>query len=491
MRIAIGGILHETSTFAKTRTTIADFADGFGLFRGTEILERFRGSNICTGGFIEGAARHGFELVPLLWGFPYPSGLIAAADYAALKNEFLQRLRDAMAGGGVDGVLLDLHGAMVVEGIDDGDGDVVAAVREVVGPACPIVVTFDLHGNHSARRVAAASAIVGFDTYPHVDMAERGSEAADLIVATIQGSIRPVMAFKPIPLFWSAPCQITAHPPMNEVMDLVHAMEKRPGILSITLATGFQWADVPHMGASVIVVANGDLALAQKTADELTAWIWERRERWHRAPLKVSDALRQGERVAKYPIILADQADNTGGGAAGDSTEILRTFLDQKLRDAAILYIVDPDVAEQAHAAGVGARLETDVGGKSDPIQGPPVRMQATVRAISNGDFTYDGPMYAGLTGNMGRSAWIEQDGVHVVVVTAHEQPLGPAFAQTLGIDCRALKYIAVKSAVHFRSGFERFAGSIFSVDARAIHTHDFAALPYRRRHRPMYPVDG
>ncbi len=283
MRIAIGGISHETSTFAKTPTTLADFADGFGCYRGPEILRRFRGANICTGGFIEGSERHGFEIVPLLWGFPYPSGLIAAADYAALKAEFLQRLRDAQAGGGVDGVLLDLHGAMVVEGIDDGDADVVAAVRDVVGPDCPIVVTFDLHGNHSARRVAAANAIVGFDTYPHVDMAERGREAAELLVATIRGSIKPVMAFKPIPLFWSAPCQITAHPPMNEVMDLVHAMEKRPGVLAITVATGFQWADVPHMGASVIVVADGDRVLAEKTADELTAWIWERRERWHHA----------------------------------------------------------------------------------------------------------------------------------------------------------------------------------------------------------------
>src|SRR5262245_24019519 len=163
MRIAIGGISHETSTFAKTRTTLADFADGFGLFRGNEILDRFRGTNICTGGFIEGAARHGFELVPLLWGFAYPSGLIAAADYAALKGEFLERLRDARAAG-IDGVLLDLHGAMVVEGIDDSDGDIVEAVRDVVGSACPIAVTFDLHGNHSARRVAAANTICGFDT---------------------------------------------------------------------------------------------------------------------------------------------------------------------------------------------------------------------------------------------------------------------------------------------------------------------------------------
>jgi microcystin degradation protein MlrC len=492
MRIAIGGICHETSTFARTRTTVADFADGFGLFRGNAILERFRGTNICTGGFIDGAARHGFEVVPLVWGFAYPSGLIAAADYAALKGEFLQRLREAQAApGGISGVLLDLHGAMVVEGIDDGDGDFVAAVRAAVGEGCPIVVTYDLHGNHSAHRVAAATAVVGFDTYPHVDMAERGLEAADLLVKTLRGTIRPVMAFKPIPLFWSAPCQITAHPPMKEVLDVVHSIEMRPGILSVTVATGFPWADVPNMGPSVIVVANGDQSLADRATGELAEWIWERRERWHRPPLAVSDALRQGEALGRFPIILADHADNTGGGAPGDSTEILRTFLDRKLRDAAILYIVDPEVAEKAHAAGAGSTIETDVGGKSDPLQGPPVRMRAIVRAVSEGGFTYDGPMYAGLTGNMGRSAWLEQEGVHAVVVAAHEQPLGPAFARTLGLDCRKMKYIAVKSAVHFRASFEPFAGSIFNVDARAIHTHEFAALPYRRRRRPMYPVEN
>jgi microcystin degradation protein MlrC len=295
MRIAIGGISHETSTFARTRTRLADFAAGFGLYRGPELLGRFRGANICTGGFLDAADQYGFEVVPLLWGFAYPSGLIAAEDYAALKAELLDRLRQA---GPVDGVLLDLHGAMVVEGIDDGDGDLIEAVRQQVGPQCPVVVTFDLHGNHTARRVRAATAIVGFDTYPHIDMAERGREAAALLVETLRGAIRPVMAWKPIPLFWSAPCQITAHPPMNEVFDLVHALEQRPGILSITVATGFPWADVPDMGPSVIVVAHGDAALAERTAEELAGWIWERRERWHRpirpiTPAAVRRAIRR------------------------------------------------------------------------------------------------------------------------------------------------------------------------------------------------------
>lgn len=491
MRIAIGGISHETSTFVKTPTTLKDFETGFGLFRGQAVIDRFTGSNICAGGFIDGAGKHGYELVPLLWTFAYPSGLIVRQDYEELKQEFLQRLKTAEeAGGPVDGVLLDLHGAMVVEGIDDGDGDFIAAVRNYLGPNRPIVVTQDLHGNHSPLRVNSADAIVGFDTYPHVDMAERGREAADLIVAILQRKIRPVMALRQLPLFWNVICQVTANWPMSELMERVHAMETRPGILSITVATGFPWADVPDMGASVIVVADGDQQLARATADELGDWIWEHRQRWTTKPVAVKDAIAQGQAIGKYPIVLADHADNTGGGSPGDSTEILRTFIELDLQDAVLLYMVDPEVVEIAHAAGVGRTISAAVGGKSDPIQGPPVLMEAQVMALSDGDFTYDGPMYAGLTGNMGRSAWLKQGGVSVVVVNAKEQPLGPAFARTLGIHCEQMKYIAVKSAAHFRASFGRFAETIINVDAQGIQTHDFARLPYRKRTRDFFPLD-
>lgn len=491
MRIATGGICHETSTFAKTPTTLGDFEAGFGLYRGREIVERFTGANTCTGGFLDGAAKHGFEPVPLLWGFAYPGGLIDRGDYEALKGEFLERLRQAEAEGGpVDGVLLDMHGAMVVDGIDDGDGDFIEAVREAVGAERPIVVTQDLHGNHTEQRVRAVDALIGFDTYPHVDMAERGREAAEVIVPAVRGETRPVTALYPLPMFWSTSRQVTGHPPMDEVLRRAHALEGREGVLTVSVATGFPWADVPQMGASVFAVADGDRELALKTAAELGEWIWENRERWYAPPVSVAEALAEGERIGRYPVMLADHADNTGGGAPGDSTEVLRTFLEKGLRDALVLYIVDPETAEQAHAAGPGSRMAVRLGGKSDPLQGPPVEAEAEVVAVSEGEFTYDGPMYAGLTGNMGRSARLRIDGVTVVVVTAREQPLGPAFARTLGIDCSAMKYIAVKSAAHFRAAFEPLAGSIHNVNAQAIHTHDFAKLDYRKRRRGMFPVE-
>lgn len=490
MRIVTGGISHETSTFAPTPTTLREFETGLGLYRGPAIIERFRGTNNCTGGFIVAAEQHGFELAPLLWTFAYPGGLIPRADYETLKGEFLGRLTDARQHAPVDGVLLDLHGAMVVEDIDDGDGDFIASVRQAVGPDCPIVVTFDLHGNHTRQRIEAANAVIGFDTYPHVDMAERGREAGDLIVRAIRRQIRPVMALRELPLFWSAACQVTAHPPIDEAFRLVHEAERRAGVLTITLSTGFPWADVPQMGASVIAVTDGDMELAKTTADEIGDWVWQRRERWHRRPLTVAEALALGEREGRYPIFLADMADNTGGGAAGDSTEVLRTFVERDLQDALLLYLADPELARQAHAAGVGAHLRVELGGKSHPLQGPPLPLEVEVKALSDGKFIYDGPMYAGLTGDLGPSAWLRHRGVNIVAVSARMQPLDQAFARSLGIDCAAMRYVAVKSAAHFRSGFERMAGSIHNINAQAIHSHDFARLDYRRRRRPMFPLE-
>lgn len=489
MRIVTGGVLHETSTFASGKTVVRDFETGIGCARGREIVEKYRGANFCVGGFIDGADKHGFELIPILWAFAFPSAVIERASYDLLKNEFLDGLRHELANG-VDGVLLDLHGAMVVEGIDDGDGDFMASVREVVGPDIPIVVTTDLHANHAPLRVASANAIIGYDTYPHIDMAERGREAADLIVRAIRGEVRPTSALRQLPLFWSAACQVTAHPPIDEAFRLIHEVERRPGILSATLSTGFPWADIPQMGASVIVVADGDRSLAQRTADEIGDWIWSRRERWFKQPLTAREAIALGQQEGRFPVMLADMSDNTGGGAAGDSTEVLRTFVELDLPDALVLYMVDPDVAEQAHAAGVGARLRVDVGGKSDPVQGPPVPLNVEVVALSDGRFRYDGPMYAGVNGNLGASAWLRHRGVNVVVVSVRMQPLDQAFCRSLGIDCSQMKYLSAKSAVHFRSGFEQLGGPIHNIDARAIHSHNFASLSYRRR-RPMWPLDS
>ncbi|MDG2127325.1 MAG: M81 family metallopeptidase [Fuerstiella sp.] len=491
MRIATGGIIHETSTCVDAPTTMSQFEYDRGVIRGTDMLERFRGTNVCTGGFIDGAEINDFELVPLLRASAFPNGLIVRSDYDSLLQEMLDRLAQAEhAGGRVDGALLDLHGAMVVDGIDDGDGHVIAAFREYLGPDRPIVVTQDLHGNHTKARVAAADALVGFDTFPHVDMADRGVEAAGIIARTIRGELSPRTAIHQLPLFWSTPCQVTAHTPMDDVLRQVHEIENRTGIICVTIATGFPWANVPEAGSSVIVVADGDQQQAQQTAKELGHWIWERRDRWYAPPLAAKAALQRGEESSRYPIILADHTDNTGGGSPGDSTEVLQTFLELKLQDALILYLVDNEVAVQAQQSGVGNRIHVSLGGKSSPVQGQPVVAEAEVLAVSDGAFAYDGPMFAGLTGSMGTSAWLRIGGVNIVVVTAREQPFDMAFARSLGVDCATMKYIALKSAAHFRAAFEPIAGSIHNIDAAGIHTHDFNKLPLSKRTRDMFPIE-
>jgi microcystin degradation protein MlrC len=487
MRIATGGICHESSTLTPFPTVLEDFAEGFGIFRGEELFGRFTGTNIATGGFIEGAQASGFELVPLLWAFAYPSGVVQRAAYDTLKDELLERLASALP---VEGVLLDQHGAMVVEGIDDADGDLIESVRAVVGPDCPIVVTYDLHSNHSQRRVAAADVSIGFDTFPHVDQAERGREAADLIVRLARGEIRAAPALVQFPLFWHPTKQTTGVPPWTEVIDRLHELEAQADVLTATVATGFPFSDVPHRGPSVIVHTDNRPDAAVSYAEELSDWIWSRRFDLVAPLLPLEEALDKGESEGRYPIIVADHADNTGAGSPGYSTEVLRCFVERQLEDALILYVVDPETVDAAREAGVGAVIEVAVGAKSHPAQGTPVRLSAEVMALSEGAFHYDGPMYAGLEGNLGRSAAIRSGGVTVVCVSKREQPLDPAFARTLGIDCAAMRYISVKSAAHFRSGFEAMAGSIFNVDAAALHTFDLANVSFRKARGPYFGID-
>jgi len=487
MRIATGGICHESSTFTPFTTSLEDFAEGFGVFRGEEVLARFSGANIPTGGFIEGAERNGFELVPLLWAFAYPAGPVERSAYETLRSELLERLA---AVAPVDGVLLDQHGAMVVEGIDDGDGDLVESVRALVGPGCPIVVTYDLHSSHSHRRVAAADVSIGFDTFPHVDQAERGREAADLIVRLVRGEVRAASALVQVPIFWHPTKQTTGVPPWTEVIERLHQLEAQPDVLTATVATGFPFSDVPDRGPSVIVHTDDDQEAAERYARDLGDWLWGRRFDFVAPLLSLEEAFARGESEGRYPIVVADHADNTGAGSPGDSTEVLRFFVERQLEDALVLYMVDPGTVDAAREAGVGAVIDVAVGGKSHPAQGAPVELTAEVLALSEGAFHYDGPMYAGLEGNLGPSAAIRSGGVTVVCVSKREQPLDPAFARTLGIDCSAMRYICVKSAAHFRSGFEAIAGSIYNVDAAALHTFDLGKLPFRKARGPYFGVD-
>jgi len=486
MKIATGGISHETSTFTTVPTSIASAEERQGYQHGAEILEKYRGANTPIGGFIAGSEAHEFDLIPTVFWEAHPSAPLPRQDFETILNDLLRGIESA---GQIDGVLLELHGAMVAEDIPDGEGQILTAVRNLVGAKIPIVAQLDIHSNVSAQMIEQADALIGRETYPEIDMAERGRECADVIVQIVQNGLKPTMALHQIPLVWGMN-QVTAHPPMREAIDYLHKVESRPGIVCASIATCYPLADVPDMGASVYVVADNDLQLAQSCADELGTWIFERREDWQLKRPSTAEAIRIAQSEDKYPVIFADRDDNTGGGSPGDSTGMLRAFIDADLQKACVLYIVDPEAINACHAAGVGATLDLNIGAKSTPLQGEPVHLSIEVLALSEGRFHYDGPMYAGLEGHMGPSAHIRHRGVHILLVNGREQPFDTAFARTLDLNPQQMRYIGVKSAAHFRAGFESWAGAIHVVTEPSVHNPADGKLAFKNLGRKLYPYD-
>jgi microcystin degradation protein MlrC len=489
-RVIVGGLSHETSTFTPVATSLASFRERF-LLRGREIVDVMRGTNTPIGGFIDGAVKHGFDLIPTLFAEAHTSAPTPRRVFDSLVDELLTGIEKA---GAIDGVLLELHGSMCAgdldspDGIPDAEGYLLTEVRRRVGPDVPILAELDIHSNVTPLMVQKADVLIGRESYPEIDMAERARECADVLARIWHDGLRPTMALHQIPMVWGMN-QVTAHSPMREAIAELHRIEERPGVVCGSIATCYFLADVPDMGASVYVVTDNDRALAQHYADELGRWCHDRRADWHFPMPSTSEALALAERAGRYPVIFADMRDNTGGGSPGDSTGMLRAFVEAGVREACVLNITDPEAVRKCHSAGVGATLTLDVGGHSSPLQGEPVRMTARVVALSDGKFRYDGPMFAGLESNLGPSAHIEQDGIHVLLTTLREQPFDTAFARSLELDPRRLRYIGVKSSAHFRAGFESWAGAIHVVSESSVH--NLGSLPYKRLNRRLYPFDA
>ena len=290
MRVITGAIGHETSTFTTVVTTWASYRDQrFGYLIGDEIIDKFRGTNTTIGGYIAGAEAHGFELIPTIFANAHPSGPTPRDVFDAILKDMLDRIAEA---GSIDGLLLDLHGAMVAEGIDDGEGHILAAVRELVGPQVPILAELDIHSNVSRRMIDMADVLIGRETYPEIDQAERARECADVLVRMHRGELRPTMALHQIPLVWGLN-QVTAHSPMREAIAELHRIEAQPGVICGSIATCYPLADIPDMGASVYIVTDNDPDLAQRYADELAAWIWNRRADWQVPMPPTCEALAQ------------------------------------------------------------------------------------------------------------------------------------------------------------------------------------------------------
>lgn len=493
MKIASGGIQHETNTFASTTTTIDDFVRdsncGADLEGGSVIFDRFSGTATIHGGYITGAESEHFELIPLLSARAQPSGIVEQRSFDDLLNRFLDRMQIVQP---VDGVLLDLHGAMVTEQDDDAEGAFIAATRDVVGNDIPIVVTLDLHANITDRMARLSNVIIGFDTYPHVDMRERGMEAARLLARIVRGNVNPVQEYRQLPLITLPPMQCTLRAPMQSLMQRVSTLEQQPGILTATVAMGFPFADIPDVGVSVLVTADDDRELAADKATELADMLWDLRDDLQPRLTTIEDVIEHvREHPESGPVLFADGSDNPGGGAPCDGTVALAALIASDIEGAVVGVLFDPETAAQAHAAGTGSSIRVRLGGKTDELHGAPVVADAYVRALCDGKFVYGGPMMRGIEDHLGPTATLVINGVEIVVSSVRRQCLDVRMLRIAGIEPSDRKLIVLKSAVHFRADFGAMASAIFDGDTPGIHRPDFNCLDYHNVRRPIYPLDA
>ncbi|NKB69763.1 MAG: MlrC domain protein [Candidatus Latescibacteria bacterium] len=484
MRIATGCIGHETNTFSPVSTTMEHFGQSY--YEGGAMLAAFAGTSTITGGFIAGGRDLDLELVPLLWTFATPSGAVEEATYEQLKERFLQLLQEA---GPIDGVCLDLHGAMVSDHHQDAEGDLLASVRQAVGDI-PVISTLDLHANITAQMASQVEALVGFDTYPHVDCYDRGLEAITLLHATVEGRIRPTQAYRQLPLLTAPPAQCTMHGPMLRVLEKLQQIESRPEVATATISMGFPFADIADAGVSLLVTTNGDQDLAEQYADEFAAFVWDMRGDFNRQLVSVEEALEQAGKAAGKPVVLAEGADNPGGGGPCDGTHILRPLIEADFQGAVVAVIADPEAVGQAIAAGVGQEVDLLVGGKTIPLHGEPVVVRAYVKTISDGRFVLRGPMGRGKEADMGRAVVVAAGGVEIILTEERIQPFDAEVLRCVGIDPQQRQLIALKSAVHFRADFTPIAHEILEVETPGIHSPNLFSYDYQRLRRPMYPLD-
>ena len=485
MRIAVGCIGHETNTFSPVVTTIDNFKNG-SYHRGDEIIAAFRGTRTITGGFLDIAEQLNLQPVPLLWAFATPSGMVEQTAYKTLKTEFLTHLQNA---GKLDGILLDLHGAMVTEELEDAEGDLIQAVREIVGETW-IVTTLDLHANITAKMAHYSDVIIGFDTYPHIDCYERGFEAGQLLFGMIEGKIQPTMVYRQLPLLTAPPAQCTMKSPMTDVLKALHALETERGVVTATLSMGFPFADITDAGVSILVTTNGDMALAETYTDQFAADIWEMREQFIFNLHTVEDAIEIANQTDGNPIVLADGADNPGGGGPCDGTTILQKFIEADVQDAVVAVIADPASVAKAVEAGVGNSVQLNVGGKTDTQHGAPVALTGYVKTLSDGRFTLKGPMGRGTAGRMGTTAVVQVSGIEIILTERRIQPYDAEVLRSVGIEPQTRKLIALKSAVHFRADYTPIAHQILDVDTPGVHSPNLFSYDYQKLRRPIYPLD-
>lgn len=477
MRIFTATLGTETNTFSPLPTGRRTFEETLLLREAGLHSTHFAAVPVATWRRL--AEADGHAVVESLSAFAQPAGPTVRAVYEGFRDEILTDLRAAMP---VDAVLLFLHGAMVADGYDDCEGDVIRRCRELVGPRTAIGVELDLHCHITPAMVEHATAIVTFKEYPHVDIGDRAADLYRLTMAAARGDVRPVSAIYDCRMvgMFRTPVE-----PIRGFVDRLKALEGRDGVLAVSFGHGFPWGDVEDVGARMLVVTDGDPGQARRLAETLGQEIFALREQTLVPHFTPDEAIDRALAVAGGPVVLADVADNAGGGAPSDSTFVLRRLVERGVRDAAVGCFWDPQAVRFCAEAGPGARFDLRLGGKCGKVSGDPLDLRVTVRQV------VPRLVQTGLSGghaDFGESAWVEADGIDVVITTLRSQTFAPDAFGNLGLDVRQRKLVVVKSTQHFYAAFAPIAREVLYVATPGAIPPDFAGIPYTKRRTPFWP---
>jgi microcystin degradation protein MlrC len=493
MRLLIAMMKHETNTFSPVPTPLARFGTGPGPLYGEAAIRAYRGTGSGLGAYLDIAQREKAEVVlPIAAGAP-PSRPVDDAAFEHIAGQICEEVGK----GGFDGIMLDLHGAMVTESFEDGEGELLRRIR-ALDPKTPIAVAYDMHANLHEAMIANATVVSGYRTYPHVDTYETARRAGDILIRAIHGEIRPVMAWGNVPMLPHVMRQGTDDHPNRELQERCAVMASE-GALAASLFTGFPHADIANAGLSAVVVTDGDKDLAERLRDELLDRAWVEREAFVYQIEPLQRALARARAMpaplpGEGPIVLLDHYDNCASGGTMDTTVVLGEILKAGLDNAAAFAVYDPEAVQEAIAAGIGATVTLSVGGKlampQIPGDSPPLEITGTVKTIASGRFRNKGPMGRGVLTDMGLSVVIDTGKVEIALISRHVEPSDLNCFYSLGIDPLQKRYVMLKSRVHWRAGLGAMAKAVVDCAGIGVCTSDYGSLTFKKVRRPIYPLD-
>ncbi len=469
--IGVAGISHESNSFNVHKTPIEDFSVKIGEDKNERAKKFFAGSTAktTTSGYIEGAKRFGLELYPTVVTGATPKGPVTDLAFNALMKEIITDLK---SGPKLQGILLALHGAMIVESYPSGDEEIVRRVREAFGKDMPIVVTHDFHANITPKMIELSNVLITFKENPHLDTYERGLQAAEVMSKIVKGEVKPVQSIVKPPMIYNIAFQNTFAKPLIPIVDASKELEKNPKILAVSVSGGYQYADVPSMGPSIVVVTDNDKELADREANRLAKMMWDTREQTRLSNPSPQDAVKMAIQHDGRPVILIDMGDNIGGGSTGDSSFLLEELIKQNAQGWAMV-IADPAAYKVAEKAGVGNSFDFEVGGKTDALHGKPVRIKGQVRSLNVGRYLETEVRHGGgRYWNMGHTAVIHVEGSTLdepnllLLTTQRASPNSAHIFTSNGVYVERQKMLVVKGAIAPRAAYEPFASILLSVDS-------------------------